>query len=145
MTLLNALTLTTFKPGTENAPHVRRRNKLIAKIEEQIKLANNPDYKPTKLIWHSDGEGIQHKQEIPKRIKRWWITQSDGTVLLTVRYGSRALELAKGKNAIVISSTAELPKVLETLLKAVNEGEFDALLESQASYTKLAKQKRKSE
>jgi len=57
-------------------------------------------------------------------------------VLLTVRYGSRALELAKGKNAIVVNSVAELPTVLKRLSEAVEVGEFDKLLEEQASYGK---------
>jgi hypothetical protein len=54
-------------------------------------------------------------------------------VLLTVRYGSRALELAKGKNAIVVNSVAELPTVLKRLAEAVDNGEFDKLLEEQVS------------
>ena len=73
---------------------------------------------------------------VPKRVRRWWTVRSDGTVLLTVRYGSRALELAKGKNAIVVNSVRELPTVLKRLSEAVDNGEFDKLLEEQASYGK---------
>ena len=38
------------------------------------------------------------------RIKRWWIEREDGSVHLTVRYGSKPLEFAKGKNAIALNS-----------------------------------------
>jgi hypothetical protein len=43
------------------------------------------------------------------------------------------LELAKGKNAIVVNSVAELPTVLKRLAEAVGNGEFDKLLEEQVS------------
>jgi hypothetical protein len=71
---------------------------------------------------------------VPKRVKRWWTERVDGTVLLTLRYGSKALELTKGKNAIVVSSTAELPTLLQNLKAAVEGGEFDELLEQQVGY-----------
>lgn len=60
--------------------------------------------------------------------------KADGTVLLTVRYGSKALELVKGKNAIVINSERELPTVLKRLKEAVEAGEFDKLLNEQVTY-----------
>jgi hypothetical protein len=145
MTFLNALTLGSYVAGKGHAPHVSRRYKLSAKIDEQIKLAQDSTYRPTKLIWHMDGEGKEHTKAVSKRIKRWWREKSDGTVLLTVRYGSRALELAKGKNAIVVHSTAELPKVLENLKLAVERGELDKILEEQTSYTKSVAKSKKAE
>jgi hypothetical protein len=48
-----------------------------------------------------------------------------------VRYGSKPLELAKGKNAIVVNSKAELPTVLAHLRAAAEKGEFDELLTAQ--------------
>jgi hypothetical protein len=105
----------------------------MAKIEDQIKRPLDSNYRPTKLIWHMDGEGKEHTKAVPKRVKRWWVERVDGTVLLSVRYGSKALELAKVKKAILVHSTAELPKVLENLKLAVEKGEFDALLEQQIS------------
>lgn len=79
---------------------------------------------------------FQHRSGHSQRVRRWWTVRSDGVVLLTVRYGSRALELAKGKNAIVVNSINELPTVLKRLSEAVDNGEFDKLLEEQASYGK---------
>jgi hypothetical protein len=136
MSFLNALTLTQYASNTVKPPAVQRRNKLVAKLNEQIKLATDADYKPVKLTWHRDGEGRDHRVEVPKRVKRWWTEQSNGTVLLTVRYGSKPLELAKGKNAIVVNSLVELPTVLAHLKAAAEKGEFDTLLEQQVSYGK---------
>lgn len=49
-----------------------------------------------------------------KRIKRWWVTNADGSVQLTIRYGSKPIELAKGKNAIELSSASEIASTLPT-------------------------------
>jgi len=145
MSFLNALTLTQYSGNTVKAPTVQRRNKLVAKLAEQIKLASDIGYRPVKLTWHRDGEGRDHRVEVPKRVKRWWTEQSDGTVLLTVRYGSKALELAKGKNAIVVNSVAELATVLAHLKTAAEKGEFDTLLEQQVSYGKRIGVKQKNQ
>ena len=134
MTLLNAFTLTTYETDTRVSPTLHRRRKLVAKINEQIRYATDSSYQPTKQTWHKDAEGNEQRVTVKKRVRRWWTVRSDGTVLLTVRYGSRALELAKGKNAIVVNSVRELPTVLKRLSEAVDKGEFDKLLEEQASY-----------
>jgi hypothetical protein len=47
-----------------------------------------------------------------------------------VKYGSRTLEVAKGKNSVEVSSGAELVKALETLKLATESGEFDTQLET---------------
>ena len=136
MSFLNALTLTQYSGNDIKVPVVHRRNKLVAKLSEQIKLASDTDYRPLKLTWHKDAEGREHRVEVPKRVRRWWTEHRDGTVQLTVRYGSKPLELAKGKNAIVVNSKAELPTVLAHLRAAAEKGEFDTLLLQQVSYGK---------
>lgn len=134
MTLLNALTLATYETNDKLSPTLNRRRKLLAKIDEQIRYATDSNYQPTKQTWHKDSDGKEQRITVPKRVRRWWTVRSDGTVLLTVRYGSRALDLAKGKNAIVVNSVNELPTLLKRLSEAVDKGEFDTLLEAQASY-----------
>ena len=62
---------------------------------------------------------------------------ADGTVQLTVRYGSRVLELAKGMDAVELASTDELVPVLEQFKAAAELGEMDEMIAAQ-----LAKQKR---
>ena len=131
MTLLNALTLATYETDNRVSPTQHRRRKLVAKINEQILYATDSSYQPTKQTWHKDAEGREQRVTVPKRVRRWWTVRSDGTVLLTVRYGSRALELAKGKNAIAVNSLKELPTVLKRLSEAVEAGEFDKLLDEQ--------------
>ena len=65
-----------------------------------------------------------------KRIRRWWNVKADGTVQLTIRYGSKLLELAKAKNAVEIASESELVSTLEQIRDAVEQGELDELIEA---------------
>jgi hypothetical protein len=47
-----------------------------------------------------------------------------------VRYGSRVLDIAMGKNAIEIASMNDLIAVIETVKSAVETGELDAQIEA---------------
>ena len=49
---------------------------------------------------------------------------------LQVRYGTRVLDLAKGKNSIEVSNANELIAVLKTLQTAVDAGELDVQIDS---------------
>jgi hypothetical protein len=141
MTVLNTLNFVAFKPLANNNPVAVRRRKLIAKIEEQLLLAGDSDYAPTKTKWITDGEGNQKKIEVPKRVKRWWAKSADGKINLVVRYGSKPLEFAKGKNAIQLDSEAEVEDTLTKLKEAVEVGELDALIEQQAQFGRSIKRK----
>ena len=108
MTVLDTLNFVAFNPLQNNNPIAVRRRKLIAKIDEQIQLAANKDYTPTQQKWVSDEYGNQRKVEVAKHVKRWWTASVDGKINLVVRYGSKPLDFAKGKNAIELDSEAEV-------------------------------------
>ena len=105
-----------------------RRRKLAEKIDQQIMLASDPSYRPTKIVWTKDGNGSDQRREVPKRIKRWWVQNVDGTVQLTIRYGAKALEFAKGKSAIECVSISEVSGVLTKVKEAAINGELDGML-----------------
>ena len=134
MALLKSLKLSPYNPTNRNNSFLKRRRKLIAKIDEQILLATDSNYRPTKIKWVHNEDGTERKLEIPKRIRRWWTEQLGGAILLTIRYGNKVIELEKGKNAIELSSKAELEPTLQSIKKAVDNGEFDTLLEKQLAY-----------
>ena len=136
MSFLNQVELSVYTPNTQRSPIARRREKLAFKLEEQLKLASNSTYQPTKIVWSSDSDGNHHKVEQPKRIKRWWIELDDGSVQLTVRYGSKPLEFAKGKNAIALKSKEDVEPTLRKLKLAVLGGEFDEMLAQQIGVVK---------
>jgi hypothetical protein len=67
--------------------------------------------------------------EMPKRIREWWFKNELGKVCFCVKYGSRPLELAKGKHSIEVGNPSELVKALELVKSAVEAGELDAQIE----------------
>lgn len=136
MSILNSLKLVQHNPQSANDPVVNRRNKLVTKIDEQIALATDSEFSPTKTKWVTDEDGAQKKVEYAKRVKRWWNNAADGSVLLTVRYGSKPLELAKGKQAIVLASIEEVEPTLQKIKEAVLAGELDDIVEQQATYAR---------
>ena len=131
--MLKLLKLVLNKRYSNNV-FLKRRRKLIAKIDEQILLATDFNYKPTKIKWVQNEDGTERKLEIPKRVRRWWCEQQGGTILLTIRYGNKVIEIEEGKNAIELSSKAELEPTLQSIKQAVDNGEFDKLLEEKISY-----------
>lgn len=143
MTMLDTLNFVAFNPLLNNNPIAVRRRKLIAKIDEQIQLATNEDYTPTQHKWVTDEHGNQRKVEVAKRAKRWWTASVDGKINLVVRYGSKPLEFAKGKNAIELATESEVTDVLAKLREAAEHGELDALIEQQAQFGKRVTQKSK--
>ncbi len=140
MTILASLKLVEFRPETAGGRIAVRRRKLADKIDQQISLSSDPAYAPTKIVTVTDSEGNQQRREVAKRIKRWWVANSDGTAQLTVRYGSKPIELAKGKNAIECASASEVSTVLTKVKEAVLKGELDAALNSVTVVGRKAKQ-----
>ena len=137
MELLKTLKLTRYQRNNSNNPVLQRRIKLAAGISEQIQLVENPNYKRISVRTVADDSGELRGVEVSKRVLRWWRVGADGTVELTVRYGSRILELAKGMDAVELSSTDELVPVLEQFKAAAELGEMDEMIAAQ-----LAKRKR---
>ena len=141
MTALSALKLTaTRKP--QNLPQVvQRRNKLIGRISEQIELAtaqaNGTTHLFTKVRTLTDKEtGIRKQVETSKRVKAWWFTAENGKLALSVRYGAKVLELAKGKYAIEVATAAELVNTLEIVKQATENGELDDAIDNAANTLK---------
>ncbi|WP_019428809.1 DUF6641 family protein [Limnohabitans sp. Rim47] len=130
MTVIAKLKLVSSKKERIVSPIVARRNKLAGKIDEQLLFAtaqrDGQIYAPKRLKNVIDkATGERKTVEATKRIKEWYWTNSAGKIHLSVRYGSKTLELAKGKNAIELNSGDELLATLVTLKDAVIAGELD--------------------
>lgn len=135
MNTLNSLKLVAAKRPSDIPPVVKRRNRLIAKIWEQTELAkcaqDGKAYAPLRTRTVKDREtGEARRVATPKRVKAWWFTADNGKVCLTVKYGAKVLELAKGKSAIEVGSMAELIPTLDMLKAAVDAGELDAQIDA---------------
>ena len=66
----------------------------------------------------------------------WWFQSEKGTLCLSVRYGAKAIELAKGRNAIEVASVDQLASTLEAVKKAVISGELDTQITATAEAVK---------
>ena len=75
--------------------------------------------------WRNTDTGERQRVEVEKRLKRWWTAQADGQLLLTVRWGSRAIEWERGKAAIVVGERGKLLPVLDKLIAAALAGDLD--------------------
>lgn len=116
-------------------PIVIRRNKLSARLWEQIELAKSQvSGKPFLVIKNrtvKDVEtGLRKTVEVPKRLRPWWWMSDTGKVCISIRYGSKILELARGKAAVEVANPDDLIKALESVRKAVEAGELDAQIEA---------------
>ena len=129
MSVIAKLKLVASKREPNLSPIVVRRNKLAAKIEEQLQLATAQRegrlYAPKRIKNVTNAEGERVAVETTKRVKEWYWTTPANKINLWVRYGSKTLELSKGKNAIELSSGEELLSTLSMLMEAVIAGELD--------------------
>ena len=138
MTALNGLKLTAAQKPTQMSPIQQRRNKLAKRLWEQIELAKAQQtggtFAPKKFRSITDANTGERKQvEMNKRVKAWWFVGDNGKLVLSVRYGTKVLELAKGKWAVEVGSDKDLVPTLELLKGAVLAGELDAQIESAAN------------
>ena len=135
MSTIAGLKMVASKRSRTLSPIQQRRNKLAAKIHEQWELCTARQagaiYAPKRLRTITNPQtGERATVETVKRVKEWfWIGES-GKINLSVRYGSKTLELAKGKNAVELATGEELIAVLERLKTAVLAGELDAQIET---------------
>ena len=129
MSVIAKLKLVSSKRERNLSPTLVRRNKLAAKIEEQLQLATAQKegrlYAPKRIKTVTNELGERVAVETTKRVKEWFWTTPANKINLSVRYGSKTLELAKGKNAIELSTGDELLTTLSMLKDAVSAGELD--------------------
>ena len=133
MSTLNTLKLVAAKPQRENNPVIQRRQKLLAKLDEQIALAAakaaGTVYTAMRSKRVKDDAGNVSVVQQPKRLKAWFWAVDGGKVCVAVKYGNKVVELAKGRTAVE-TTAAELTATLAVLRKAVESGEIDAQIEA---------------
>lgn len=135
--LANLKLVSVTKPRTISSL-VKRRNKLLMRLRQQRDMAeaslNGQPYLATRLRSVKDPQsGLTSIKQMPVRVKSWWWTGDKGETLVAVRYGSKTLEIAKGKTAIQMSAEADLPRTLDAVIAAVENGELDTQLQAVGS------------
>jgi len=138
MATLTSLKLSTAVKPT-NIPQVqKRRNKLVKRLWEQAELAKaqqaGTQFAPIKFRTLTDkSTGERRQVEISKRVMAWWFVTDAGKLALSVRYGTKVLELAKGKYAVEVAAEKDLVTTLDTIKEAVLAGELDAAIDTAAN------------
>ena len=133
MSSLSALKLTSAKRSTGISPQISRRMKLTKKIDDQIALAKalatGGTYSTSRFRTLRDEDGGTRSVEIHRQVRPWWFPAESGKIAVNIRYGARAIELAKGKSAIEVTSGDDLIQALVAVRKAVDAGELDSQIE----------------
>ncbi|MBS1984277.1 MAG: hypothetical protein JST16_08895 [Bdellovibrionales bacterium] len=134
MTILSSLTLVASKPAELRVRGIdMMRQKLLDRIDDQIALAKALEtgevFQRVRIRRVRDVESHKVSEAaVHTRVRPWWATDKDGSVLLWIKYGSQAFDLQKGKSAIKVASRDELVGTLETVRDAVRAGEMDDLI-----------------
>lgn len=144
MNTLAKLKLVVSKRHQTVSPVVHRRNKLIAKLHEQIELCEaqqaGKTYAPTRLKTFTNKQtGERMTVEATKRVKEWFWIGDNGKINLAIKYGAKTLPLSnKGANAIEIKDGNELIATLKELKIATANGELDEAITKVSNATREA-------
>ena len=135
-TVLSSLKVINAVKQVANDSTQFRREKLCKKLDEQINLAvavsegNTYTVKRQRNIKDKDS-GLTTTVEVNKRVRQWWFVNRDtNKVALQLRYGTKVIEFAKGKNAIEVNSGEELITTLQKLRTATMSGELDECIKT---------------
>lgn len=133
MSSLAKLTIKTVSRRPKLTPAEARRNKLLAGIEEQLKVAaaamQGQDYTVTRSRWAKNDAGEKVRVQRQRVVRSWFFAQ-DGGIYVQCKYGAKVLPLSKDGNAVFVKQIADVKPALETLYAAASSGELDAQIAS---------------
>ena len=137
MSQLATLKLTAAKKPATQPLIMQQRSKMAKRLFEQMELARSQRdgtaYIQMRVKTITSIEGEPKSIEVQKRVKEWWFTADNGKLCLLVRYGSKVIELARGKTAVEVTTLDELVSALATIKAAVEAGELDAQIQAASS------------
>ena len=132
MNVLSGLTLVALPQKVVLSPELQRRNRFCEHLTHQVGLAtalrDGTSYSATFRHWQLSDEGEKTLVTSERRLRRWFAQQSDGSFLLTLKWGVHPIELQKGKAGIVVADVGALVDTLSGLLTAAQGGELDGIL-----------------
>ena len=91
-TLLSSLNLSTRPEKTSESPTLKKREKLLTKLNQQLAMAQSlvagETYTVFKEKWQKNAEtGVQEKVQIPKKVNPWYYLRNN-QYFFEVRYGN---------------------------------------------------------
>lgn len=126
-----------------------RRQKMVTKLNEQLEMAkcfkSGSKYEVKRVRKERDDlSGELLTIQTSKRLRQMWFTNAEsGKICIQLRYSSKVIDLAKGKNSVEVTNADELISAFGTLLTAVEVGELDAQLSNASDAVKERFRKRK--
>lgn len=133
MSSLAKLTIKTVSRQTKLSPIEARRNKLLAGIEEQLKVAEatmrGEEYAVTLSRWGKNEAGEKVRVQRQKVVRSWFFAQ-DGGFYVQCKYGARTIALSKEGNAVFVKQLADVPTALQAIYAATAAGELDEAITS---------------
>jgi hypothetical protein len=144
MHTLNSLKLVVSKRQQSVSAVVHRRNKLVAKLHEQIELCEAKQagkiFAPTRLKTYTNKQtGERVAVETVKRVKEWFWVSDSGKINLAIKYGTKTLMLNKKTkaNCIELTNVAELISTLKALKTDVLNGALDEAIAEVSTATRM--------
>ncbi|MBU3603474.1 DUF6641 family protein [Polynucleobacter sp. AP-Kaivos-20-H2] len=144
MSVLNSLKLVINKKQLTVSPVIHRRNKLVAKLHQQLELCEaekaGKTYAPKQLKTYTNKQtGEKMTVETVKRVKQWYWINDAGKINLAIKYGSKTLTLNKKTkaNCIELTSGDELINALKILKTEVLNGALDEAITEVSEATRL--------
>jgi hypothetical protein len=124
--LLKSLKCVTLPKKVEADSVQVARNKLIARLEIQSRLAADPQWSAELKRWRKNKEtGKRETVTEVGRPRPTWVADEDGVVFFIKKGHSGFVEFAKGQCGIAVKATSEIPDLCEKLIAAVKAGELD--------------------
>ena len=127
MSILNEAKFVVFDPKKNSKVINRKRKTICEGIADQIALAKNPSYRPTSYKWTTGIDGEVKKTRVYKNLKPWWYESENKTLIFSVKYRGKPLNLVDGFNGIEVADADELVSTLESLKMEFEQGELDHL------------------
>ncbi len=115
-------------PTPELKRIMKKRQSLLDAVSEQILMATNRAYTPTKTKWITEPDGNVRRVLVPIQIKKWWKQIPNGKLHICLYFKGKAIELMPGKDAIEIRAYSELIPTLQLVHKSIELGDFDDLI-----------------
>jgi len=122
------------QPKPNSDPLIQKRERMVARLEDQKKLLADPNFVRTVKRWERKEGGEKVLVERPLRTSRWWHPDQNGGFVMTMKVGSKRIEFEKGKAAIAVGVQDRLPGVVDALIKAVRAGELDEQLKQLSKF-----------
>lgn len=124
----NSLKFVKKIPNIKIKSVMNKREQLKTKLSEQILMAADRSYAPTKNKWITDADGHVRRVALPVKVARWWSEVESGKVQIYLYFKGKILELEPEKDAIEVSSLNDLIPTFRSLQKSIDLGDFDDLL-----------------